>query len=149
MTNSTTDRERVGDTAQRATEEAAERLTTAPAESDGPTGIGVVGWLRWMWRQLTSMRVALILLFLLSLAAIPGSLIPQNGQNQFKAEAWRAQHTTVAPIYEKLQLFDVYSSVWFSAIYILLFVSLAGCIVPRTWQFVGVLRPGRRRRRAT
>ncbi|WP_329885510.1 cytochrome c biogenesis protein ResB [Streptomyces sp. BE20] len=121
-------------------EDAAERMTTAPIESDGPTGIGVLGWLRWMWRQLTSMRVALILLFLLSLAAIPGSLIPQNGQNQFKVESWKAQHATVAPIYEKLQLFDVYSSVWFSAIYILLFVSLAGCIVPRTWQFVGVLR---------
>ncbi|MFJ8470534.1 cytochrome c biogenesis protein ResB [Kitasatospora sp. NPDC094011] len=119
---------------------AAERLSTAPVESEGPTGIGVLGWARWMWRQLTSMRVALILLFLLSLAAIPGSLIPQNGQNQFKVQTWKAQHTTVAPIYEKLQLFDVYSSVWFSAIYILLFVSLAGCIVPRTWQFVGVLR---------
>ncbi|MER7702878.1 cytochrome c biogenesis protein ResB [Kitasatospora sp. NPDC097605] len=141
MTNTTTDRERrAADAARGAEDDEAERLTTAPAESDGPTGIGVLGWLRWMWRQLTSMRVALILLFLLSLAAIPGSLIPQNGQNQFKVETWKAQHTTVAPIYEKLQLFDVYSSVWFSAIYILLFVSLAGCIVPRTWQFVGVLR---------
>ncbi|MFF2954033.1 cytochrome c biogenesis protein ResB [Kitasatospora sp. NPDC057965] len=140
MTKTTTDREQRGDAAQGAAEDAAERLTTAPADSDGPTGIGALGWLRWMWRQLTSMRVALILLFLLSLAAIPGSLIPQNGQNQFKVQAWKAQHTTVAPIYEKLQLFDVYSSVWFSAIYILLFVSLAGCIVPRTWQFVGVLR---------
>lgn len=29
---------------------------------------------------------------------------------------------------------------WFSAIYILLFVSLIGCIVPRSWQFVGQLR---------
>ncbi|MFJ6134661.1 cytochrome c biogenesis protein ResB [Kitasatospora sp. NPDC092286] len=137
MSKTATDTEQVSSPS---TEDAAERLTTAPVESDGPTGIGVLGWLRWMWRQLTSMRVALILLFLLSLAAIPGSLIPQNGQNQFKVEAWKAQHTTVAPVYEKLQLFDVYSSVWFSAIYILLFVSLAGCIVPRTWQFVGVLR---------
>ncbi len=34
----------------------------------------------------------------------------------------------------------MYSSVWFSAIYILLFVSLIGCIIPRTWQFVGQLR---------
>ncbi|WP_326846687.1 cytochrome c biogenesis protein ResB [Streptomyces kaniharaensis] len=118
----------------------AERLSTAPVESDGPAAMGVLGWLRWTWRQLTSMRVALILLFLLSVAAIPGSLIPQNGQNQFKVETWKTQHTTVAPIYEKLQLFDVYSSIWFSAIYILLFVSLAGCIIPRTWQFVGVLR---------
>ncbi|GHH80073.1 cytochrome c biosynthesis protein [Kitasatospora indigofera] len=121
-------------------ERTAERLSSAPAESDGPAGIGAFGWLRWTWRQLTSMRVALILLFLLSLAAVPGSLIPQNGQNAFKVQAWKAAHTTVAPVYQKLQLFDVYSSVWFSAIYILLFVSLAGCIVPRTWQFVGVLR---------
>ena len=121
-------------------EATAERLSSAPVEADSPTGIGVLGWFRWMWRQLTSMRVALILLFLLSLAAIPGSLIPQNGRNAFKVQAWKAVHTTAAPIYDRFQLFDVYSSVWFSAIYILLFVSLAGCIIPRTWQFVGVLR---------
>ncbi|MEE1785802.1 cytochrome c biogenesis protein ResB [Streptomyces sp. SP17BM10] len=137
MSNTTTDTEQPPPAPADAE---AERLSTAPVESEGPAGMGVIGWLRWTWRQLTSMRVALILLFLLSLAAIPGSLIPQDGQNQFKVETWKAQHTTVAPIYEKLQLFDVYSSVWFSAIYILLFVSLAGCIVPRTWQFVGVLR---------
>ncbi|WP_371497711.1 cytochrome c biogenesis protein ResB [Kitasatospora sp. NBC_00374] len=125
----------------------AERLSSAPAEpgdpgtpDGGPAGIGVVGWARWMWRQLTSMRVALVLLFMLSLAAVPGSLIPQNSQNAFKVQTWKAAHQGVAPLYEKLQLFDVYSSVWFSSIYILLFVSLAGCIVPRTWQFVGVLR---------
>ncbi|MEU2625587.1 cytochrome c biogenesis protein ResB [Kitasatospora sp. NPDC007106] len=117
-----------------------ERLSTAPEEAEAPVGIGVLGWVRWTWRQLTSMRVALILLFLLSLAAIPGSLIPQNSQNAFKVQTWKAAHQGITPLYEKLQLFDVYSSVWFSAIYILLFVSLAGCIVPRTWQFVGVLR---------
>ncbi|MEW1906983.1 cytochrome c biogenesis protein ResB [Kitasatospora sp. NPDC085895] len=117
-----------------------ERLSTAPEEAEAPVGLGVLGWVRWTWRQLTSMRVALILLFLLSLAAIPGSLIPQNSQNAFKVQTWKAAHRGITPLYEKLQLFDVYSSVWFSAIYILLFVSLAGCIVPRTWQFVGVLR---------
>ncbi|MER8185550.1 cytochrome c biogenesis protein ResB [Kitasatospora sp. NPDC094015] len=124
-------------------EREAERLTSAPADPadpGAPIGIGVLGWARWTWRQLTSMRVALILLFMLSLAAIPGSLIPQNSQNSFKVDTWKAAHQGIAPYYEKLQLFDVYSSVWFSAIYILLFVSLAGCIVPRTWQFVGVLR---------
>ncbi|MGW8381005.1 cytochrome c biogenesis protein ResB [Streptomyces sp. ODS28] len=100
----------------------------------------VAGWFRWMWRQLTSMRVALILLFLLSLGAIPGSVIPQTNVDQVKVENFHKQHDVLAPIYDKLQLFDVYTSVWFSAIYILLFVSLAGCIVPRTWQFVGQLR---------
>ncbi|WP_411101473.1 cytochrome c biogenesis protein ResB [Streptomyces sp. cmx-4-9] len=117
------------------------QLSTAPLE-DGPAapvGIGVLGWARWFWRQLTSMRVALILLFLLSLGSIPGSLIPQTQVDAMKVEAWKDTHEAWVPVAEKLQLFDVYSSVWFSAIYILLFVSLIGCIVPRTWQFVGQL----------
>ncbi|MFF9197464.1 cytochrome c biogenesis protein ResB [Streptomyces sp. NPDC014779] len=126
-------------------DEAGQRLSTAPREdgSDGVIGgpaLGVVGWIRWFWRQLTSMRVALILLFLLSLGAVPGSLIPQNSADEFKVAQFKEAHETLTPLYEKLQLFDVYSSVWFSAIYILLFVSLIGCILPRTWQFVGQLR---------
>ncbi|WP_051942795.1 cytochrome c biogenesis protein ResB [Streptacidiphilus rugosus] len=123
--------------------DAAERLSSAPTEdgdTGGEVGIGLLGWLRWMWRQLTSMRTALILLFLLSLAAIPGSLVPQTSASPTKVAEFVADHHTLAPVYQKLGLFHVYSSFWFSAIYLLLFVSLAGCIVPRTWQFVGVLR---------
>ncbi|MFJ7198136.1 MULTISPECIES: cytochrome c biogenesis protein ResB [unclassified Streptomyces] len=121
---------------------AGSQLSTAPSEESaaGLPAMGVIGWVRWFWRQLTSMRVALILLFLLSLGAIPGSLIPQNSVDELKVENFKKLHTTVSPIYEKLQFFDVYSSVWFSAIYILLFISLIGCIVPRTGQFVGQLR---------
>ncbi|MGW0735859.1 cytochrome c biogenesis protein ResB [Streptomyces sp. NPDC002851] len=139
---------------------ATSQLSTAPQEeaaadrSDASAGpqlpaLGVIGWARWFWRQLTSMRIALLLLFLLSLAAIPGSLIPQNSVDELKVQDFKKAHTGLTPIYEKLQLFDVYSSVWFSAIYILLFISLIGCIVPRTWQFVGQLRgrpPGAPRR---
>ncbi|MFE9490865.1 cytochrome c biogenesis protein ResB [Streptomyces sp. NPDC006641] len=121
---------------------AGSQLSTAPSEESaaGLPAMGVIGWFRWFWRQLTSMRVALILLFLLSLGAIPGSLIPQNSVDEMKVETFKKAHTTVSPLYEKLQFFDVYSSVWFSAIYILLFISLIGCIVPRTGQFVGQLR---------
>ncbi|MFC9795776.1 cytochrome c biogenesis protein ResB [Streptomyces sp. NPDC057695] len=129
-----------------ADEAARAQLSTAPVEerpettvTGGPT-LGVIGWIRWFWRQLTSMRVALILLFMLSLGAVPGSLIPQTGVDEIKAQAFKDAHKTLTPLYEKLQFFDVYSSVWFSAIYILLFVSLIGCIVPRSWQFVGQLR---------
>ncbi|WP_336319549.1 cytochrome c biogenesis protein ResB [Streptomyces lavendofoliae] len=131
------------DTTERDMAEAGEQLSTAPREDlttgGGPT-LGVIGWIRWFWRQLTSMRVALILLFLLSLGAIPGSLIPQNSVDDLKVRTFKEQHEVLAPIYDRLQLFDVYSSVWFSAIYILLFVSLIGCIVPRSWQFTGQLR---------
>ncbi|MET8174998.1 cytochrome c biogenesis protein ResB [Streptomyces clavifer] len=123
--------------------EAGAQLSTAPREEPASSSVpamGVIGWARWFWRQLTSMRVALILLFLLSLGAVPGSLIPQNSVDELKVQTFKEAHTTVTPIYEKLQFFDVYSSVWFSAIYILLFVSLIGCIVPRTGQFIGQLR---------
>ncbi|MFE4260473.1 cytochrome c biogenesis protein ResB [Streptomyces sp. NPDC056883] len=117
------------------------QLSTAPLEDapGGPVGIGVLGWARWFWRQLTSMRVALILLFMLSLGSIPGSLIPQNQVDLMKVAAWKKEHASWVGVAEKLQLFDVYSSVWFSAIYLLLFISLIGCILPRTWQFVGQL----------
>ncbi|MFF7974589.1 cytochrome c biogenesis protein ResB [Streptomyces sp. NPDC007905] len=120
---------------------AGSQLSTAPQEEIAAVpGLGVLGWVRWFWRQLTSMRVALLLLLLLSLGAIPGSLIPQTGADLNKVDDFRKAHKTLAPVYDKLGLFHVYSSVWFSAIYILLFVSLIGCIVPRTWQFVGQLR---------
>ncbi|MFD5657384.1 cytochrome c biogenesis protein ResB [Streptomyces hirsutus] len=129
---------------------AGSQLSTAPKE-DLPNlpALGVIGWARWFWRQLTSMRVALLLLLLLSLAAIPGSLIPQSGVDETRVADFREQHDLLAPVYDKLGLFNVYSSVWFSAIYILLFISLIGCIAPRTLQFVGQLRgrpPGAPRR---
>lgn len=110
---------------------AGSQLSTAPQE-DAPNlpALGAIGWARWFWRQLTSMRVALILLFMLSLAAIPGSLIPQSGQDATRVADFMERHDTLGPVYEKLGLFHVYSSVWFSAIYILLFISLIGCIVP-------------------
>jgi cytochrome c biogenesis protein len=150
-------------TAQLSTAPSQEKETQAGAGSFGGVrqpgaggglawaGREATGWVRWMWRQLTSMRVALILLFLLSLAAIPGSLIPQESTDGLKVDQFRTQHDVLAPLYDKLQLFHVYSSVWFSAIYILLFISLAGCIIPRTWQFVGQLRarPPRAPRRLT
>src|ERR1044071_3858583 len=95
------------------------QLSTAPAEeiSNLPS-LGVIGWARWFWRQLTSMRVALLLLLLLSLGAIPGSLIPQSGIDETKVAEFRKAHTFLAPVNDKLGLFHVYSSVWFSAIYI-------------------------------
>lgn len=93
--------------------------------------LGPLGMLRWAWTQLTSMRTALFLLLLLAVAAVPGSLFPQRPANP----AVVAQHIENNPDYGKildsLQLYDVYSSVWFSAIYILLFISLIGCVVPR------------------
>ncbi|WP_442922249.1 cytochrome c biogenesis protein ResB [Microbacterium sp. No. 7] len=94
--------------------------------------LGLVGWLRWGWRQLTSMRTALVLLLALAIAAIPGSIVPQRGADPNGVAQYRSDNPDLFPVLDALQLFDVYTSVWFSAIYILLFVSLIGCVIPRT-----------------
>lgn len=95
---------------------------------------------RWTWRQLTSMRTALVLLLLLALAAIPGSVIPQENIDSLAVSQWRDDHPRLAPIWDRLDLFSVYGSVWFSAIYILLMVSLVGCIIPRLFVYARALR---------
>ena len=95
---------------------------------------------RWIWRQVTSMRTALILLLLLALAAIPGSVIPQSGVDALAVTRWKQEHDKLAPIYERLDLFSVYDSPWFSAIYLLLVLSLVGCIVPRLFVYAKALR---------
>ncbi len=102
-----------------------------PTPPPAPPALSPVELARWTWRQLTSMRTALVLLFLLALGAVPGSVVPQKNIDAVKVANWQAAHPTLTPIYEKLGLFSVYNSVWFSAIYILLMVSLVGCIVPR------------------
>jgi cytochrome c biogenesis protein len=104
---------------------------TAPAPEPGPGELGAAELARWAWRQLTSMRTALVLLLLLAVAAIPGSVIPQSGVDSLKTSQWQEAHPSLTPIYDRLGLFAVYSSPWFSAIYLLLMVSLVGCIVPR------------------
>lgn len=96
--------------------------------------------LRWTWRQLTSMRTALVLLLLLALAAVPGSLVPQQGVDALKTSQWKEANPTLTPIYERLGLFDVYSTPWFAAIYLLLVLSLVGCIIPRTKVYAKAMR---------
>jgi len=80
------------------------------------------------------MRTALILLLLLGVASIPGSIIPQRNQDPTRVQQYFANDPTLAKVFDNLSLFDLYSSTWFSAIYLLLFISLIGCVLPRTWE---------------
>ncbi len=77
------------------------------------------------------MRTALVLLFLLALAAVPGSIVPQKSIAPAKVFAYYQHHPALAPLLNRLSLFDVFSAPWFAAIYLLLMVSLVGCLVPR------------------
>lgn len=96
--------------------------------------------LRNTWRTLTSMGTALVLLFLLALAAIPGALLPQRSLNAGKVDEYLADHPTLGPWLDRVQAFDVFSSFWFTSIYVLLFVSLVGCLTPRMLEHVRSLR---------
>ena len=89
-------------------------------------------FMRWCWRQLTSMRIALILLLLLAVAAIPGSLFPQRSQNPVQVRQYFIDNPQAAIWLDRFSMFEVFSSPWFSAIYLLLFISLIGCVLPRS-----------------
>ena len=100
----------------------------------------LLAYARNTWRTLTSMGTALVLLFLLALGAIPGALLPQRSLNEFKVEQYIAEHPTIGPWLDRLQAFGVFSSFWFTAIYVLLFISLVGCLTPRLIEHARNLR---------
>jgi cytochrome c biogenesis protein len=116
----------------------ATRLSTAPA----PTSPSAARRhpLRTAWRRLTSMRTALLLLTLLALAAIPGTLLPQRGLNPIKVDDFLTNHPRLGPLLDSMSMFDVFAAPWFAAIYLLLFVSLIGCLVPRIRLHLRALR---------
>ncbi len=115
-------------------------LETAPEEPPRLPTLGAREWVRWGWRQLTSMRTALLLLLLLAVLAVPGSVFPQRRVDRGAVAEFAERHPDAFPWLDRLSAFDVYSSPWFSAVYLLLFVSLVGCIVPRTRQHWRALR---------
>ncbi|MGO2053199.1 MAG: cytochrome c biogenesis protein ResB [Glutamicibacter sp.] len=117
----------------------AKNKRTGKDRGDAPA-LGFLGSLRWIWTQLTSMPTALFLLLLLAVAAVPGSIFPQRSMNPETVNEYLEQNPATGPWLDRFQLFDVYSSAWFSAIYILLFVSLVGCIIPRVKKHAQALR---------
>ncbi|NQU36677.1 MAG: cytochrome c biogenesis protein ResB [Actinobacteria bacterium] len=119
---------------RREDESATADLSTQP-QSDLPgatVGLGLTGWLRWMWRQLTSMRTALLLLFLLAIGSIPGSILPQQPVQPGEVTRYIADNPGLGDFFQAIGFFNVFSAPWYVAIYLLLLVSLVGCIIPRT-----------------
>lgn len=100
----------------------------------------LAAWTRNTWRTLTSMGTALVLLFLLALGAIPGALLPQRSLNAGKVDEYLAAHPVIGPWLDRVQAFNVFGSFWFTAIYVLLFISLVGCLTPRMIEHAKSLR---------
>src|ERR1700712_1177494 len=112
----------------------------APPRSRPGPARGAPALLRNIWRQLTSMRTALVLLFPLALASLPGALLPQWSLNTSKTAQYIVDHGSWGVLLNRLGFFEVFGSPWYAAIYLLLFTSLIGCLLPRTWDFVGQIR---------
>jgi cytochrome c biogenesis protein len=122
------------------TVEAPVRSAASPPPAGPSFGRRVSGRLLLWWRRLTAMRTAIVLLFLLALAAVPGSLLPQRSLSQNKVTQYFTAHPTLAPVLDRLYLFDVFSSPWFAAVYLLLFISLIGCVLPRGLEHFRAMR---------
>jgi cytochrome c biogenesis protein len=86
------------------------------------------------------MRTALILLVVLAAAAILGSLFPQQGISPQRVTQYFQDHPALAPVLDRLGMFDVFGAAWFMAIYLALLAALVACLVPRVRAFVRVAR---------
>ncbi len=98
-----------------------------------------------IFRWLTSMRVALVLLFVLALLTLAGTLLaqaPDAVRNDPRAYAeWldsvRPRYGGWTGILDTLGLFSVFSSIWFKATLLLLSASVLSCSArraPRLWR---------------
>jgi cytochrome c biogenesis protein len=105
-----------------------------------PRRPGLGETLRLAWREYRSMRTALVLLVVLAAASILGSLFPQEGLSPQRVDQYFGDHPALAPVLERLGLFDVFGSAWYMAIYLALLGALVACLVPRTRALVRVLR---------
>ncbi|HEX8930518.1 MAG TPA: cytochrome c biogenesis protein ResB, partial [Actinomycetota bacterium] len=96
--------------------------------------------LRQAWREFRSMRTALLLLVLLAAASILGSLFPQQSISPQRVTQYFQDHPALAPVLDRLGLFDVFGSAWYMAIYLALLAALVACLVPRARAFARLLR---------
>lgn len=121
--------------------------TVSAAPHPGPAGRPAAGLRRhatpphvWAFRRLTSMRVALMLLFVMGLLTLAGTLLSQAPDavrdNQAAYSEWlsmvRPKYGGWTGILNALGLFSVFSSIWFRGTLLLLSASLITCSLRRS-----------------
>src|SRR3990170_7681640 len=92
-----------------------------------------------LWRPLTSVRLALILILLVTGAVLAGTLLEQAPASVLgDAEAYdrwldqvRGKYGAVTPVLDALQLLNVYRSFWFRLLVGLLTVNIVVCSLNR------------------
>ncbi len=127
------------------TQEAGTRPIAGPLAAEAP-GLIDVGLDR-LWRLLTSMRLALVLMLALAALGVVGALVVQMPPGVLAdADAKREWLNEIRPkfggwtgLMDQLQLFTVFTSAWFRGIGAALAISLVACSVhrlPGLWKTV-------------
>ncbi len=89
-----------------------------------------------IWTFFASVKLALFVLFLLAIASVIGTVIPQNSP----MEAYVQQYgENMARLFQVLDIPDMYNSWWFVSLLVLLGLNLTICTIerlPHVWQMV-------------
>ena len=85
-------------------------------------------WVEKIWGFLTSLKLVVILLLILSALSITGTVIEQNKPLQ---EYYRLYQPGTVALFSKLGLFDMYHSWWFVACLSLLALNITACTMDR------------------
>jgi len=85
-------------------------------------------WVEKIWGFLTSLKLVVILLLILSALSIAGTIIEQNKPLQ---EYYRFYQPGTVALFSKLGLFDMYHSWWFVACLSLLALNITACTMDR------------------
>ena len=100
-----------------------------------------------IWSFFASVRLTVVLLIVIAVTSIMGTLIPQQEEAR---QIMRDLPPALVSTLQSLQLFDMYHSVWFLLLMLLLAVNLIVCSLnrfPRTWRLFQSARSGEPSRR--
>ncbi len=92
-----------------------------------------------LWHTLTSVRLALVLILLIAMATLAGTLLDQApasmAGNSTAYNEWldgpRERYGALTDIMSRLQLFRVFSSIWFKGLIALLVANIVVCTINR------------------
>jgi cytochrome c biogenesis protein len=77
-----------------------------------------------LWKYLTSVNLALLVIAIIAITSIIGTIIPQGESIGFYAEQFGARN---AVLFELLALNNMYSSLWFEALLVVLCANIIAC----------------------
>lgn len=89
-----------------------------------------------VWAFFSSVKLALFTIFVLAIASIVGTLIPQGKEMQFYVDAFGAG---TAKLFQILNVPDMYNSWWFVSLLVLFSINLIVCTIdrfPNIWRLV-------------